>query len=290
MWNFTQGLFILLSRRYKPYDIFKEKFMQLLRAISLTGVSLLLLTGCASAEPTTEPITLDSESEVNKDITTPDEPLEGPEVVEAEPDRNSADGMFVSMMLPHHYQGLEMNILASRNTSNSEILDLVDQMNAAHEGEVAFLDELFWDWNLPYYQPEEGADMNMDSMSYEPKESSGNTVRLVHGGDGVEHDGFDYLVDENIIYQEGYEASGVAIMPGMLSDTEMIALFNARDAEFDKLWLEGMIMHHEGAIKMAKEHQENGIYPTLLELTEQIISQQETEIETMTDLLAQISE
>ena len=41
-------------------------------------------------------------------------------------------------------------------------------------------------------------------------------------------------------------------MGGMLSDTEMQALTNAKGAAFDKLYLEGMIQHHKGAIHMAQ--------------------------------------
>ena len=40
------------------------------------------------------------------------------------------------------------------------------------------------------------------------------------------------------------------LMPGMLSDEEMAALDNARGPEFDRLFLEGMIKHHQGAIDM----------------------------------------
>jgi uncharacterized protein (DUF305 family) len=40
------------------------------------------------------------------------------------------------------------------------------------------------------------------------------------------------------------------LMPGMLSDEEMAALDRARGAEFDRLFLEGMIRHHQGAIDM----------------------------------------
>src|SRR5215831_17725111 len=40
------------------------------------------------------------------------------------------------------------------------------------------------------------------------------------------------------------------LMPGMLSDEEMAALDRARGPEFDRLFLEGMIKHHQGAIDM----------------------------------------
>jgi len=43
---------------------------------------------------------------------------------------------------------------------------------------------------------------------------------------------------------------GAALMPGMLSPEEMDRLAAARGADFDRLWLEGMIRHHDGALTM----------------------------------------
>ncbi len=40
------------------------------------------------------------------------------------------------------------------------------------------------------------------------------------------------------------------LMPGMLTDEEMAALDKARGPEFDRLFLIGMIKHHQGAIDM----------------------------------------
>jgi uncharacterized protein (DUF305 family) len=40
------------------------------------------------------------------------------------------------------------------------------------------------------------------------------------------------------------------LMPGMLNDEEMAALDKARGPEFDRLFLVGMIKHHQGAIDM----------------------------------------
>jgi uncharacterized protein (DUF305 family) len=46
---------------------------------------------------------------------------------------------------------------------------------------------------------------------------------------------------------------GGAMMPGMLSADQMAALAAAKGAEFDRLFLTGMIQHHEGAIIMVRE-------------------------------------
>jgi uncharacterized protein (DUF305 family) len=46
--------------------------------------------------------------------------------------------------------------------------------------------------------------------------------------------------------------SSMAMMPGMLSPEQMQALEKAKGAEFDRLFLTGMIQHHEGALTMVK--------------------------------------
>lgn len=45
-------------------------------------------------------------------------------------------------------------------------------------------------------------------------------------------------------------------MEGMLSRAQMAAIEAARGQEFERLWLEGMIYHHQGAIDMALAQQE----------------------------------
>jgi uncharacterized protein (DUF305 family) len=53
----------------------------------------------------------------------------------------------------------------------------------------------------------------------------------------------------------GMDASGkpMALMPGMLTPQQMEALRNAKGAEFDRLFLVGMIQHHNGALIMVKD-------------------------------------
>ena len=47
--------------------------------------------------------------------------------------------------------------------------------------------------------------------------------------------------------------SHAMLMPGMLSDEEMAQLDRARGTEFDRLFLQFMIRHHQGAITMVEE-------------------------------------
>jgi uncharacterized protein (DUF305 family) len=46
---------------------------------------------------------------------------------------------------------------------------------------------------------------------------------------------------------------GATLMPGMLTPEEMERLAAAKGTEFDRLFLEGMMKHHGGAITMVNE-------------------------------------
>lgn len=46
---------------------------------------------------------------------------------------------------------------------------------------------------------------------------------------------------------------GATLMPGMLTQEEMARLEAAKGVEFDRLFLEGMIKHHGGALTMVRE-------------------------------------
>lgn len=74
-------------------------------------------------------------------------------------------------------------------------------------------------------------------------------------------------------------------MPGMMTDEQMTELENAHGAEFQTMWLEMMIEHHEGAVEMARAEVEEGENAKAVTLAQEIISAQEDEISTMQGLL-----
>ncbi|QVT79336.1 hypothetical protein ENKNEFLB_01717 [Nocardioides aquaticus] len=76
-----------------------------------------------------------------------------------------------------------------------------------------------------------------------------------------------------------------ADMPGMMSGTEMTALAQAPDAEFEE-WLEMMIEHHTGAIDMSETETEQGQYKPAIDLANESAESQTAEVETMENLLA----
>lgn len=64
-------------------------------------------------------------------------------------------------------------------------------------------------------------------------------------------------------------------------------LRNAEGTEFDRLFLEGMIQHHQGAIEMAEHELETGTNPDAMAMAESIVSAQQAEIDHMRELLDQ---
>jgi uncharacterized protein (DUF305 family) len=79
------------------------------------------------------------------------------------------------------------------------------------------------------------------------------------------------------------------LMPGMLSAEEMAQLDKARGGEWDRLFLAGMIRHHEGAIKMVDDLfesygalQDDDLY----KFASDVYADQTTEIERMRKMLA----
>ena len=75
------------------------------------------------------------------------------------------------------------------------------------------------------------------------------------------------------------------MMDGMLSDEEMSDLAAASGSSFDKLFLEGMIKHHEGAIDMA-EMVIDSKNSEVAALAKAIIEAQRKEISKMKELLS----
>jgi uncharacterized protein (DUF305 family) len=72
---------------------------------------------------------------------------------------------------------------------------------------------------------------------------------------------------------------------GMMSDDDMAALVAATGTDASRLFLEGMILHHEGAVAMAQMVLESGKNPEVARLAEQIIASQTTEIAAMQGIL-----
>jgi uncharacterized protein (DUF305 family) len=163
---------------------------------------------------------------------------------------NSADVMFVQMMIPHHEQAIQMSgIMLAKKDIDPKITDLARRIKAAQTPEIQAMQGWLDAWNEPSMMGTPSAGMDGHGM----------------GSTG---------------------ASPSPGMSGMMTRDELYQLKDARGTEAEKLFLTGMTAHHEGAVQMAEQEQQNGSSPQTIALAGKIIKDQEAEIREMKDLLA----
>ncbi|SER92051.1 Uncharacterized conserved protein, DUF305 family [Lentzea xinjiangensis] len=85
----------------------------------------------------------------------------------------------------------------------------------------------------------------------------------------------------NIVGSHGDHGS----MPGMATQEQLNALGAARGKDFDRMFLELMIKHHEGALKMATDVRGAGSNVQVEEMADDVIATQTDEINRMKALL-----
>jgi len=74
-------------------------------------------------------------------------------------------------------------------------------------------------------------------------------------------------------------------MDGMVDDATMAKLQSLKGAEFDTLWLQSMISHHQGAIAMAGGEAAGGQNVDMIAMAEKIVTAQQAEIDQMKQML-----
>lgn len=79
--------------------------------------------------------------------------------------------------------------------------------------------------------------------------------------------------------------TGHATMPGMATPAQLDSLRRARGPEFDRMFLELMIVHHQGALTMAEKAQTSGTDVRVQEMADDVIATQSDEINTMRGML-----
>ena len=124
-------------------------------------------------------------------------------------------------MIMHHAQAVEMTALIESRTQNKEIRLLGARISQSQSDEMKFMKRWLELRGEPVSPPMSG----MSSMD-------------MPGHDMSSHH---------------HASSRHTLMPGMLSPKQMDALKKARGAEFDQLFLTGMIQHHNGALMMVKD-------------------------------------
>ena len=80
--------------------------------------------------------------------------------------------------------------------------------------------------------------------------------------------------------------SGHSMSTGMMTDDDMAALSATTGPNFDRLWLQMMVSHHQGAVSMAQDVLATTTNPEVKTLAESIIEAQKKEIASMEVLQA----
>ncbi len=174
---------------------------------------------------------------------------------------NRADMMFAHMMIPHHQQAIEMSdMVLAKQGMDPRVVEMAKQIKDAQGPEIQQMQGWLDEWN-----------MDMKDMPG-------------HGGMGdmPGHGGMDGSGSK---MPDMPGMGGMGMMDGMLSPAEMQALQNAQGVEANKLFLTGMIKHHEGAITMAQDNIKNGQFPEAIELSKAIVESQQREIAAMNEIL-----
>jgi uncharacterized protein (DUF305 family) len=122
---------------------------------------------------------------------------------------------FMQGMIMHHSQAVEMTALIPSHTENKDVRSLGTRISRSQSDEIKFMQR----WLALRGEP---ISMAMPEMADMDK----NTDHSAHS---------------------------MPLMPGMLTAQQMDALRKAKGAEFDHLFLTGMIQHHNGALIMVKD-------------------------------------
>ncbi|QJW35442.1 DUF305 domain-containing protein [Cellulosimicrobium protaetiae] len=228
------------------------------RVLTCGAVLLGVVLGVSACTPDPAPTPTPSSA-----VVQPGRPGEGattvaPEDYTAAPEEdswNEADAAFVTGMIEHHLQALEIAALAPDRAGSDAVRSFAERVTAAQGPEVHGLAAWLQARDLAVPEGAQGA---------------GGTGPRTPEGAGSEH---------------GAHGDGVA---GMLSDEQLAALESANGAEFDRLFLEGMIQHHEGALAMTDVVLVEGQDLFANEIAAETASGQGGEIERMRDLLADL--
>ncbi|KQV69614.1 hypothetical protein ASC64_07145 [Nocardioides sp. Root122] len=167
-------------------------------------------------------------------------------------EHNDADVTFASDMITHHAQALSMVDLTLDRDLDPEVQALAEDIREAQGPEI----ETMADWLTTW-----GEDVPATMRDH------------VNGG----HDMDDM--------SDNMDDMGHDDMPGMMTADDFDELENSSDAEFQDMWLDMMIEHHEGAVEMAQTEQSDGQFKDAVELAGQVITTQTAEIATMEELL-----
>lgn len=179
-----------------------------------------------------------------------------------------ADVGFMQHMIVHHAQAVEMVALLETRGSDRRVQLLGRRIALSQSAEMAL---------MRGWLEERGQSTEMPAMDH---------AAMGHGA----HAGMDHGTHAGHA-GHGQSADDTPVMAGMLTPRQMRTLAAASGTAFDRLFLEGMIQHHQGALDMVSDLMEtpNAAEDTMLsDFTASVVADQQAEILRMRSLLAEL--
>lgn len=175
--------------------------------------------------------------------------------------------------------GCTINIGGTDSADNSGMMGNGGMMNNQSDSAYSGSDIMFAQMMIPHHQ--QAVDMGTLAETRALSPEVKKLAAEIKAEQAPEINQMEaWLEDAKASHDMGHDMG----MGGMLSETEMTALKNAKGAEFDRLYLEGMIEHHKGAIHMAQMIVDSN-NSEVAELGQAIIESQTKQIAYMESLL-----
>lgn len=217
--------------------------------LSALAASALFMGACSSSGTESQPPASSSSAAASAT----------PSTASGDSAHNDADVMFAQGMIPHHQQAIEMSdMLLGKQGVDPDIIALANEIKNAQGPEIEQMQGWLQEWG-----------------------ASATPAPSTTGMPGHNMPGHQMPAGGDMGEMPGMAGGG----HGMMSEADMAALQNAQGAEAGRLFLEQMITHHEGAIMMAQQEIDNGQFPAAVEMARNIVSSQQTEIDTMKAML-----
>ena len=191
-----------------------------------------------------------------------------------------ADVNFMQSMISHHQQALEMAVLVSERTNLAELADIAGRIEASQSDEIDFMQG----WLRERDEAIELPDMAMQHGAEHAAPGHSMTKHANPQHSKTEHSKAGHSKPERSRHQG---------MQGMATPKQMAELAASESTAFDRLFLQLMIAHHEGAIDMVNDlldHPGSAYDPILFEFAGDVKNDQRVEIERMHALLVGLSE
>ncbi|GAA1560183.1 DUF305 domain-containing protein [Dactylosporangium maewongense] len=209
---------------------------------------------------------------------SPTAPNNGSVSVSVNPTFNNVDAVFVRMMIPHHEQAVEMAALAETKATDPDVKQLAAKISTGQKAEIATMKGWLVAWGQPTTMPS-CPEMHCMPSNMMPHGASPNGMMP----SGMMPSG---MMPSGMM-PSGMMPSGMPTMPGMMSSADMAKLKAATGTDFDKLFLQMMIVHHQGAVTMAQAELTHGTNPDAKALAGRIVKTQQAEIAAMRQMAGQ---